>query len=321
MTATTLPAAVDSQRCPICHGSLRHSGVSAPDRLVTGEGPFEVLECPSCELGITQPQLEDRELSHYYEAAYYEAFCEWDGRRGGSPLIRARAAWREWSSRRRAHKPPFAPLPVTPPGRVLDVGCGDGELLQSFADAGWDVVGLDPSETAVEAVRRRGLEAERGTLLDHPWEPESFQVITFKHSLEHIPDPVASLQEAARLLAPGGVLVISVPNWRSWQRNLFRSRWSHLELPRHQHHFSPKALTEATQRVGLQPVLVGTESNVISPVYSLHYVLAGRWTFGWKMWASYALGSCIFPVVRLVDHWGGGDCCHVVAQRDAAGSP
>lgn len=285
------------------------------DRLVTGEGPFDVLECPDCRLGVTQPRMTDKELAHFYTGKYYEAFCEWDGAHGSSILVRARTAWRQWAARRRARRRPFAPLPVNPPGRVLDVGCGDGRLLASFASRGWEAVGIDPSDTAVNAVRRRGLEVHQGTLADHPWEPGSFRVVLFQHALEHIPDPMASLGEAARLLEPGGVLVVAVPNWGSWQRRLFAGRWSHLELPRHQQHFSPTALRRAADRVGLQPVEVGTESNVISPAYSIHYLLAGRWTSGWKLWASYALGALVFPLTWLIDRRWGGDCCYLVARR------
>lgn len=52
--------------CPICGSTLTHVTLTARDRLVTGEGPFEILECRHCCLGITRPQLTDDELSHYY---------------------------------------------------------------------------------------------------------------------------------------------------------------------------------------------------------------------------------------------------------------
>jgi SAM-dependent methyltransferase len=303
--------------CLICGQPLTRVGARAIDRLVTGDGPFEVLHCGACNFGVTVPRMIDAELERFYSSAYYEAFCEWDEAGATSPLRRARAHWRQVSARRRARRKPFAPLPVTP-GRVLDVGCGDGGLLQSFADGAWRPVGLDPSTTAVEATRRRGIEAFQGTLDDHPWEPGTFQAVLFQHSLEHIPDPMGSLSEAANLLAPGGVLVVAVPNWGSWQRRLFGSRWSHLELPRHMQHFSTKALRRAAERVGLEPIEIATESNVISPAYSLHYVLAGRWTNGWRLWASYALGLLVFPLFWLVDRVGGGDCCYLIARRPLA---
>jgi SAM-dependent methyltransferase len=259
--------------------------------------------------------MTDEQLDHFYSTGYYEGYCGWAGGPKGSLLQRARNHWRAFAAGRRASRPPFSSLPRSTPGRVLDVGCGDGGLLQQFADNGWQAVGVDPSKTAIEAVRARGLDGHIGTLDDHPWPPGSFDAILFSHALEHIPDPMSALEESAKLLAPGGAVAVVLPNWKTWQRKLFSNRWSHLDLPRHQQHFSPQALREASERVGLVPIVVDTESNVISPAYSIHYVLAGRWTEGWKLWLSYGVGTLIFPVFMLIDRKWGGDCCYLVAQR------
>lgn len=303
--------------CLICDQPIDHVAMRAKDRMVTGEGPFDILECRECRLGVTLPQLSNEELGRYYSSTYYEDFMEWNEHEQGSLLMRLRERWRKWRTSLRGGRPPFGSVLSRRPGRVLDVGCGDGGLLQGFADQGWETVGLDPSATAVAAVRSRGVEAHEGTLDDAPWADGSFDAILFQHSLEHIPGPMRALEAAARLLAPGGVIAIAVPNWGCWQKRLWRGRWAHLELPRHQQHFSTFALRRATERVGLQPIEWGTDSNVISPAYSLHYVLAGRWTTGWALWTSYALGALVYPLVRLVDSRRGGDCCYLVAQRPA----
>ena len=289
----------------------------AKDRLVTGEGPFDILECPACRFGLTLPQLSDAELERFYSGAYYEDYCSWDVPKP-SGIRGLRERWREWRASRRPERPPFGTVAAKGRGRVLDVGCGDGGLLQSFARNGWEAVGVDPSANAVGGARARGIEAHQGTLADVPLEEGSFDAILFQHSLEHIPGPVDALERAAKLLAPGGMLAVAVPNWSCWQRGLYGDRWVHLDVPRHQQHFSTVALRRAAERVGLQPIEWGTESNVISSAYSLHYVLAGRWTSGWALWTSYALGALIYPVVALIDRRRGGDCCYLVAQRPPA---
>jgi SAM-dependent methyltransferase len=164
------------------------------------------------------------------------------------------------------------------------------------------------------------LTVHEGTLADQPWPAESFDLIVFSHSLEHIPEPLDALSAARALLVPGGRIAIALPNWRSWQRQLFRNYWFHLDLPRHLQHFSPRALRVVAERLELEMPAVGTTSTVISPAYSIHYLIAGRWTPGWRLWLAYALGAAAFGPIVLVDRFAGADCCYALLRRPAAGS-
>jgi 2-polyprenyl-3-methyl-5-hydroxy-6-metoxy-1,4-benzoquinol methylase len=292
---------------------MRPADVQAHDRLVTGEGPFGVAECRTCEFGLTLPQLSGEELGHYYADTYYEDFYEHSEFRRGA-LSRVRDALRKWSAERRNTSPPFGFEGVSP-GRVLDVGCGSGELLERFAADGWETYGIDPSAAAVAAAARRGANAHEGTLQDHPWQGQTFEAITFQHSLEHIQNPISALEAARGLLAPGGVLAIAVPNWSSWQRRFFGDRWAMLDMPRHQQHFSPRALIRLSEKLGLQLQEVGTSSTAISTAYSVHFLIAGRWTPGWKLWLSYGLSLPLLPFVFLGDRIGGGDACYAVMRN------
>lgn len=296
-------------QCPICGGELRGTRVRAYDRLVTGEGPFAVRECRSCRYGVTEIAGE---LERFYPPAYYEDFYEHGGA-ARSPLRRARALSRRRALRRRLAHPPFAPRQA--PGRVLDVGCGGGELLERYGARGWSTFGIDPAPQAAEAARRRGATVHEGTLDDQPWSPGSFDLVTFSHSLEHIPRPLAELRVARELLAPGGRIAIEAPNWRCWQRRLFRGRWFPLDLPRHLQHFSPRALRRVAGALELEPEAIGTRSTLISAAYSINYVIAGRWTEDRRLWLAYALGLAVFPFVWVTDRLAGGDCCYAVLRR------
>ena len=290
----------------------------ALDRLVTGDGPFTVVECPDCEYGVTVPQLSDEELAPYYDAVgYYEDYYEHTRKDARDPLHRLRSRFRRRSAERRYRQPPFQ-LDGVAPGRMLDVGCGSGDLLDHFAKRGWETYGVDPSGAATDAAARRGAHVHQGTLRDQPWQPDSFQLITFQHSLEHIVDPIDALRHARALLGSGGLLAIAVPNWSCWQRRfLFRNRWSALDLPRHQQHFSPRALSRLAGLFELDVRAVGTSSSAAATAYSLHYLLAGCWTPGWKLWLSYALSIPLLPFIFLGDRVGGGDCCYVVMEERA----
>jgi SAM-dependent methyltransferase len=302
-------------RCPICDQPLRPTRVHALDRLATGDGPFTITECASCRYGVTIPQLTDEELARYYPIEYYEDFYEHSAEGGGGLLHRLRGRFRAWSAERRYRRPPYL-LDGTIPGRVLDVGCGSGDLLEHFARRGWETYGIDPSSSATAAAARRGARVHHGTLRDQPWQPGSFQLITFQHSLEHIVEPIDALRRARALLATGGLLLVAVPNWSCWQRRfLFANRWFALDLPRHQQHFSVRALRRLAAALDLEVQSAGTTSTVISTAYSLHYLIAGRWTPGWKLWLSYALAIPVFPLVWLGDRVGGGDCCFIVMEQ------
>jgi SAM-dependent methyltransferase len=201
---------------------------------------------------------------------------------------------------------------------MLDVGCRSGDLLEHFAKRGWEIYGIDPSASAVAAAAKRGAKVHQGTLRDQPWQPGSFELISFQHALEHVDEPVEALKLAASLLAPGGLLVIDVPNWACWQRRLlFRSRWHPLELPRHLQHFSPRSLERLAALLGMSVRTVGTTSSLPAAAYSLHYVLFGHLRPGWRLWLSYALGVLSFPLVFIGDRVGGGDACFIVMQAPA----
>jgi SAM-dependent methyltransferase len=315
-------------RCPICDQPLRPSHVRGRDHLITGDGPFTVMECAACQYGLTEPQLSEEALAPYYPSEYYD-FQGYSGRQSQNPLQGLLERFRTWSATRRYERPPYL-LDGVAPGRMLDVGCGSGDLLEHFAKRGWEIDGIEPSASAVAAATRRGVRVHQGTLRDQPWQPGSFSLITFQHALEHIVDPIEALERARALLAPGGLLVITVPNWSCWQRRLlFRSRWSALDLPRHQQHLSPRALERLATLLGLRVLRVGTTSSAPVAAYSLHYALFGRLRPGWRLWLSYALGILVLPLVFLGDRVGGGDACFIVmeappehaAQDDAATMP
>ena len=103
---------------------------------------------------------------------------------------------------------------------------------------------------------------------------DSFDAVVMSHSLEHVSEPRADLARVRRLLRPGGLLLISVPNFASWQREMFGSEWFALDLPRHRTHFTPRSLAHALRGEGFELVSVRTTSSSGVLVATLQYVLA-----------------------------------------------
>jgi SAM-dependent methyltransferase len=146
---------------------------------------------------------------------------------------------------------------IAPPGPILDVGAGDGALLDALSSVGRQASGLERRST-----RRDVREAELAEI------EGEFAAVVFWHSLEHLRDAGASLDRAAELLAPGGVVVIAMPNPDSLQAQAFGDRWFALDLPRHLVHVPARTLLTRLGELGLEPTRIS-------------YLRGGQVLFGW----------------------------------------
>ena len=119
---------------------------------------------------------------------------------------------------------------MLPRGPVLDVGAGDGTLVRAFVRHGREAVGVDPYASANHP-HVRDVELEE---MDGNW-----SAVIFWHSLEHLREPGPGAAARGDAAAPGGVLVVAVPNAASLQARTFGDRWLHLDVPRHLVHIEP----------------------------------------------------------------------------------
>ena len=136
--------------------------------------------------------------------------------------------------------------------KLLDVGFGRGDFLLTMRENGWDVHGIEPDPDSVASARANGIPAEQRTLDDPRYEPESFDAITLSHVIEHLHDPVASLEACHRLLKPRGVLWAATPNIDSPGRRHFGRDWFGLDPPRHVVIFTRYGLDLAVRRAGFE---------------------------------------------------------------------
>jgi SAM-dependent methyltransferase len=236
----------DETDCLLC-GSPRWAPLlEGPDVIPGGSGLwFAVVQCHECGLCFTNPRPSPTSIAQFYPSVYRPHRTP----RSGRDETRHQMAGR----RQRKEK---QTLPWHGRGRLLDFGCGGGGYLKQMQGQGWHVVGVDASPTAVERVRSElGLPALVGTLPHPELEPQSFDIITMWHSLEHVHAPLDVLREAHRLLAPGGRLVVAVPNIDSLPFRWFGNAWYGLDLPRHLTHFAPRTLQMMVERAGFRPGL------------------------------------------------------------------
>ncbi|HEX8947668.1 MAG TPA: class I SAM-dependent methyltransferase [Dissulfurispiraceae bacterium] len=151
-------------------------------------------------------------------------------------------------------------------GRILDVGCGRGVFLSAMKEHGWETFGLELNdETAWHAQNSLGLEVKTGRLADAKFDREFFDAVTIWHVLEHIPDPVAAIEESRRVLKPGGLLAIAIPNFGSLQARIAGRYWFHLDIPYHLYHFTSVNLIALLERHAFKVVKVKHSSLEFNP--------------------------------------------------------
>jgi 2-polyprenyl-3-methyl-5-hydroxy-6-metoxy-1,4-benzoquinol methylase len=155
-------------------------------------------------------------------------------------------------------------------GRLLDIGSWIGIFACNAKDSGFDVTTIEMDQDCVEFLNKtvgiRALQssqpADALAKLD-----EKFDVITLWHSLEHLREPWVVIQEAAKHLAPRGILLVSLPNIESYQYARFKSAWRHLDSPRHLHFYPLESLAALCQTCGLS-IAEATTSDEVSRVLS-----------------------------------------------------
>lgn len=265
-------------------------------------------------MGVTLPEADDAELVSFYPPTYATHTPL-----SGGPLALVSAVVQRVQAWQSLHSSPLELLAEHPAGRLLDVGCGRGDLGAGFVRRGWSVVGIEPSEQACAAARSRGVHAHPGTLADVHLDRAKYDAVVFRHSLEHVSDPVGDLRRARELLRDGGVAIVTVPNFGCWQSRRFEGCWFPLDLPRHRSHFNAGALRAVLARAGFSRVETMTSSSSMGLPASLQYALVGRCMFpdGLKLRLAVALCAPLAPLVRLIDRIAGeGDVLHGIAYAD-----
>lgn len=234
----------EEPRCLLCNSDRASILLEAPDPLPLENNLwFAVAQCQDCGLCYTCPRPGDHAIGQFYPASYpphHKATRD-----------KSRHWWRRFSVWHRSRPEPLEGMPPHGQGRLLDFGCGTGTYLQRMRHAGWRVTGLDPSEEVVQRIRNDlGLPALIGSLPHAELGDNSFDVITMRHSLEHVHRPLDVLRAAHRLLAPDGKLIVSTPNIDSLPYKWFGRHWIGLDLPRHLTHFTPDTLQLMLARAG-----------------------------------------------------------------------
>jgi SAM-dependent methyltransferase len=192
------------------------------------------VRCAGCGVQLTWPWPTTDELDAAYASWYRPEGGRFSG--PGDAVLRLTRGTTAWTVDR-----------IAPPGVVVDVGAGDGHLLDALRRRGRDCIGL---ERDADATAHPDLRDDELDELERP--PGGAAAVVLWHVLEHLPEPRRAVAAAARLLRPGGVLVLACPNADSRQARAFGDRWLAWDLPRHLVHFTPRALEDGLRAEGFR---------------------------------------------------------------------
>ena len=232
--------------------------------LCGASGKLDVNRCKSC--GFVYLSSWEQSLAKSGELYdYYGRLSEEDLARRYSP---------ENSARQRQLLKTLAGY--TRGRKLLDVGCGDGQLLQTATDEGWDAAGIDLSESAILLCDRRGLAASKTDFFDRSLDEKRFDVIVMSELIEHVPSPQRFLKRAEELLDADGVLYLTTPNFGSLARRMLGETWSVIH-PEHIGYFERSTLRKTvSEQTRLREIRI--DANNIAPSTLVAWLRRGAQT-------------------------------------------
>lgn len=235
---------VEVIECPVCKNNNLQALLHCVDYTVSHE-TFSIKKCTQCELAITTPRPDDDKLGSYYESAEYISHS---GKTSGLGMIYrlVRSYALSWK----------ASLIYTynSKGSILDFGCGTGEFLKAFQKKGWDITGIEPTDTARIKAENLNAQTIYSSLGQIP--EKKYDVITAWHVIEHVPSFNDTILKFRGLLKKDGTIFIAVPNYNSPDANSYQEHWAAYDVPRHLWHFSKKSMNVLLESNHLKPVAV-----------------------------------------------------------------
>lgn len=298
--------------CGVCASRLF---LIEQDRLQHLPGEFRLVVCANCGMYYLNPQPTPAELARYYPNEYFPysiAIAD-----EASALTRLDRTYG-------VHKRCRAVMQVASQcGVILDVGCASGNFLNGMRATGWTCHGVEVSGHAAQYARQRfGLNVFTGELQAAHYASTSFDVVTMWDVLEHVYAPRPTLHEIARVLKPGGWLVLSLPNPECVEVKLFGKYWAGWDAPRHLQLFPGQMLTELLARTGFKVERVRSFTgrfHVLS--LSLQFLIADRMPTGRLQYTARALAqsnllrAMLWPYYAVADRLNQSSIMTVFARR------
>lgn len=255
--------------CCICEATTTYRVASGWDfEYGTTQEDFFMQRCTVCGHYYLNPRPAEEEFTTIYPKNYYT----YDVKSSVHPIALKAKQWLEKRKLKKLLKLCKVPVP-----RVLDVGCGDGRVLEVLHQMGippHNLSGVEMLEEPLHALRAQGFHTYLGRMEDLSLPEASYDLIVILQVIEHVDQPAVLLKQVARLLAPGGILVIETPNMKSLDARIFRKRyWGGYHFPRHWNLFYKDSLIQIARKSELDLVRTETFPCAVFWIYPFHHWL------------------------------------------------
>jgi 2-polyprenyl-3-methyl-5-hydroxy-6-metoxy-1,4-benzoquinol methylase len=214
--------------CPICENVIFEPFLKSKDYTVTQE-EFELKRCKRCNFIVTSPRPTELTIGKYYASDNYISHSGKSNTLFDKIYLAARGLTIKW-------KLDLINQYSSKPGTILDYGCGTGDFLHHLKNNGYQVLGVEPNESAREKANLKLQGKVSENLLDI--KNNTADTITLWHVLEHVHTLNETLQALKKILSKRGYIIIAVPNSASHDSRKYNNLWAGYDVPRHLWHFT-----------------------------------------------------------------------------------
>jgi len=286
--------ALEPITCPLCGSAAARRLCTVRDLALGVPGEFPLARCEGRGLLYQNPRVRVDQLGLAYPPGYGAHAREPElGRTvrrldaGGRWFLATRLGYMHLRPERvsaadrlrglgRRHKYLDLFPPWTGKGRLLDVGCASGKFLRQMGAVGWRLAGIEFDPEAAAKARAVTPDVFEGDPVDAPFAPGRFDLVTAFHVIEHLPEPLMALRRMVEWLAPGGLMIVEVPNAGGVGARMFGRYWSGLDFPRHLVHFTPATMGAMVARAGGRVECAAHRTKPRYLIRSLRLLLGAR---------------------------------------------
>lgn len=223
--------------CTICHNKEYQEQIACYDFIVTKE-KFNIVSCKKCGLWQTFPYPPPDKISKYYESKEYishsdkkETFFD-----KLYHLVRKYTIIQKLNLIKK----------YVPQGTILDYGCGTGYFLEICKKNNFETFGVEINEIARQKAINKNLFVKK-SMDEYLHENKKFDIITLWHVLEHLYEPDHILKKIYSSLKENAILILALPNRKSYDALFYKEYWAGYDLPRHLFHFTKKDVLNLTK--------------------------------------------------------------------------